>query len=39
MSRPRSGRLLTAVTDLLTDPSVPDAVSERAGAALYRYFC
>ena len=32
-------RLLTAVTDLLTDPSVPDAVTERAGAALYRYFC
>lgn len=33
------GPLLGTVTDLLTDPSVPDAVSERAGAALYRYFC
>jgi hypothetical protein len=27
------------VTDLLTDPSVPRAVTERAGAELYRYFC
>jgi hypothetical protein len=33
------GPLLGTVTDLLTDPSVPDAVSERAGAALYRLFC
>jgi len=33
------GRLLTEFTGLLTDPSVPDAVSDRAGAALYRYFC
>jgi len=33
------GALLAEVTDLLTDASVPDAVSERAGAALYRYFC
>jgi CelD/BcsL family acetyltransferase involved in cellulose biosynthesis len=33
------GQLLGVVTDLLTDPSVPDAVSARAGAALYRYFC
>ncbi len=24
---------------LLTDPSVPDPVTARAGAALYRYFC
>jgi lipid II:glycine glycyltransferase (peptidoglycan interpeptide bridge formation enzyme) len=30
---------LRVVTDLLTDPSVPDAVTERAGAALYRFFC
>ena len=36
---PEVGELLRVVTDLLTDPSVPDAVSERAGAALYRYFC
>jgi CelD/BcsL family acetyltransferase involved in cellulose biosynthesis len=33
------GPLLGVLTDLLTDPSVPDAVSERAGAALYRLFC
>ncbi|HZB19544.1 MAG TPA: GNAT family N-acetyltransferase [Blastococcus sp.] len=33
------GPLLGTVTDLLTDPSVPDAVSARAGAALYRFFC
>ena len=33
------GRLLTTFTGLLTDASVPDAVSDRAGAALYRYFC
>jgi CelD/BcsL family acetyltransferase involved in cellulose biosynthesis len=32
-------RTLRAVTDLLTDPSVPRAVTERAGAELYRYFC
>jgi CelD/BcsL family acetyltransferase involved in cellulose biosynthesis len=42
--RPRGGsaevgQLLRVVTDLLTDPSVPDAVSGRAGAGLYRYFC
>jgi CelD/BcsL family acetyltransferase involved in cellulose biosynthesis len=38
-SRDRSGReALRDVTHLLTDPSVPDAVSERAGDALYRYF-
>jgi CelD/BcsL family acetyltransferase involved in cellulose biosynthesis len=30
---------LAAITDLLTDPSVPHAVTERAGAALYRFFC
>ncbi len=32
-------KTLTAMTDLLTDPSVPHAVTERAGAALYRFFC
>jgi Acetyltransferase (GNAT) domain len=36
---PEVGQLLGTVTDLLTDPSVPDAVTERAGAALYRFFC
>ena len=30
---------LRVITDLLTDPSVPDAVTARAGAALYRFFC
>jgi CelD/BcsL family acetyltransferase involved in cellulose biosynthesis len=30
---------LAAITDLLTDPSVSQAVTERAGAALYRFFC
>lgn len=30
--------LLPALTDLFVDPSVPDAVSERAGNLLYRYF-
>lgn len=30
---------LRTVTGLLTDPGVPDAVTERGGAALYRYFC
>jgi CelD/BcsL family acetyltransferase involved in cellulose biosynthesis len=32
-------RTLRLVTELMTDPSVPSAVAERAGAALYRYFC
>lgn len=30
--------LLSEVTELLVDPSVPDAVTERAGDRLYRYF-
>jgi CelD/BcsL family acetyltransferase involved in cellulose biosynthesis len=30
--------LLSTFTDLLTDPSVPDALTERAGDAIYRYF-
>ncbi len=30
---------LSAITDLLTEPSVPQPVTERAGAALYRFFC
>ena len=32
-------RLLTGLTELLTDPGVPDAVTDRAGELLYRYFC
>ncbi|HEX3723713.1 MAG TPA: GNAT family N-acetyltransferase [Nitrolancea sp.] len=31
-------KLLSTFTDLMTDPSVPDAVTERAGDAIYRYF-
>lgn len=30
---------LTGLTGLLTDPAVPDDITERAGALLYRYFC
>ena len=30
---------LSTMTALFTDPSVPDSVTERAGAALYRFFC
>lgn len=30
---------LRTVTGLLTDPTVPSAITERAGAALYRFFC
>jgi CelD/BcsL family acetyltransferase involved in cellulose biosynthesis len=34
---PRS--LLPRLTSLFTEPSVPDPVTEQAGALLYRYFC
>lgn len=33
------GNLLGQLTGLLTDDAVPDEVSARAGALLYRYFC
>jgi CelD/BcsL family acetyltransferase involved in cellulose biosynthesis len=33
------GRELGELTRLLTDDSVPDEITERAGAVLYRYFC
>ena len=33
------GDALSGLTGLLTDPAVPDAITERAGALLYRYFC
>jgi CelD/BcsL family acetyltransferase involved in cellulose biosynthesis len=33
------GALLHSVTELFTDSSVPDNVTEQAGALLYRYFC
>ena len=31
-------QLLSTFTDLLTDPTVPDEITERAGDAIYRYF-
>jgi CelD/BcsL family acetyltransferase involved in cellulose biosynthesis len=31
--------LLPQLTDLFTDESVPDAITEHAGDVLYRYFC
>ena len=33
------GAELGELTRLLTDESVPDEITERAGAVLYRYFC
>jgi hypothetical protein len=33
------GDALGGLTHLLTEDSVPDDVTERAGALLYRYFC
>jgi CelD/BcsL family acetyltransferase involved in cellulose biosynthesis len=32
-------RVLTHVTQLLTDPSVPDEITRAAGEDLYRFFC
>ena len=37
--RPDVEEALRTVTGLLTEPGVPDDVTERGGAALYRYFC
>ncbi|HET9258415.1 MAG TPA: GNAT family N-acetyltransferase [Pseudonocardiaceae bacterium] len=34
-----AGAMLGKLTELLTDDSVPDEVTQRAGALLYRYFC
>ncbi|MGH4023638.1 MAG: GNAT family N-acetyltransferase, partial [Pseudonocardiaceae bacterium] len=34
-----TGVVLDELTRLLTDDSVPDAVTTQAGALLYRYFC
>ena len=36
---PEAGLLLGELTKLLTDDSVPDEVTRKAGALLYRYFC
>jgi len=33
-----AGAMLGRITQLLTDPALPDAVAEEAGDALYRYF-
>jgi hypothetical protein len=33
------GKTLGGLTKLLTDAAVPDDVTARAGALLYRYFC
>jgi hypothetical protein len=30
--------MLARLTGLLTDPAVPDEITERAGAELYRFF-
>ena len=35
----RFGSELSELTRLLTDETVPDAITEHAGALLYRYFC
>lgn len=32
-------RILSGLTGLLTEDGVPDGITERAGALLYRYFC
>jgi CelD/BcsL family acetyltransferase involved in cellulose biosynthesis len=33
------GRSMGELTALMTDPGVPDEITERVGAVLYRYFC
>ncbi len=37
--RPESDRMLGELTHLMTDDAVPDDITARAGALLYRYFC
>jgi CelD/BcsL family acetyltransferase involved in cellulose biosynthesis len=37
--RPGAAETLAKLTDLLTDDDVPDDVTARAGALLYRHFC
>jgi CelD/BcsL family acetyltransferase involved in cellulose biosynthesis len=34
-----AGRMLNRITNLMTDPAVPDHVTQAAGDELYRYFC
>ncbi len=38
-SSSEAGPMLGRLTELLTDDSVPDEVTRKAGALLYRYFC
>jgi CelD/BcsL family acetyltransferase involved in cellulose biosynthesis len=38
-SNSQAGAMLGELTRLLTDDSVPDEATKRAGALLYRYFC
>lgn len=38
-NHPETGPMLGELTELLTDDSVPDEVTRKAGALLYRYFC
>ncbi|MCA1836704.1 MAG: GNAT family N-acetyltransferase [Actinobacteria bacterium] len=38
-SDPQAGAMLGGLTELLTGESVPDDVTKKAGALLYRYFC
>jgi CelD/BcsL family acetyltransferase involved in cellulose biosynthesis len=35
----RVGRMFNRITQLLTDPAVPDEITRAAGDELYRYFC
>lgn len=36
---PDAGEMLARLTELLTDDGVPEEITTRAGALLYRYFC
>jgi len=38
-TNPEAGSMLGELTTLLTDDSVPDEITRKAGALLYRYFC
>lgn len=37
--RDEADGIFEALTELLTEPTVPDEITDRAGALLYRYFC
>jgi hypothetical protein len=38
-SDPQASAMLGGLTELLTAEAVPDDVTKKAGALLYRYFC